>query len=244
MKINKIKKIFLYLLIIILFGLIVYLLKNKPNIKQPLTLNLSDKIGMVYYINLDKREDRKKEVIEEINKLELNENQIERVPGVLKEGFGELGCALSHIECLKKFINSNKENCIIFEDDFMFTHENTYIKEQLNNFFNLKIKYDICMLSSNTFKDEDTQYGIIKKVLDARTTSGYIVHKNFAQKLLDNYIEGAKKLEETKTKNLYVIDMFWIDLQAISNWYVFNPVLGKQRPSFSDILNEHTDYPV
>ena len=110
MKINKIKKIFLYLLIIILFGLIVYLLKNKPNIKQPLTLNLSDKIGMVYYINLDKREDRKKEVIEEINKLELNENQIERVPGVLKEGFGELGCALSHIECLKKFINSNKEN--------------------------------------------------------------------------------------------------------------------------------------
>lgn len=244
MKINKFKKILFYLLIIIFFVLILYLLKEKFTIKQPLTQNLSHKIGMVYYINLDKRDDRNKEIIDEINKLELNENQIERVPGVLKEGFGELGCALSHIECLKKFINSNKDNCIIFEDDFMFTHDNTYIKDQLQNFFNLKIEYDICMLSSNTFKDEDTEYGIIKKVLDARTTSGYIVHKNFAQTLLDNYIEGAKKLEETKTKNLYVIDMFWIDLQAKSNWYVFNPVLGKQRPSYSDIINSHADYPV
>ena len=244
MKKNIINYMIIIIIIMIFILLIISIIDTNLTIQQPFSNNLSDKIGMIYYINLDKREDRKKEVTEEIKKLGLEDSKIERVPGVLMEGFGELGCAYSHIECLKRFIKSGKENCIILEDDFMFVQDNNYIIEQLNKFFDLNIEYDVCMLSSNLFKAEDTEYGFIKKVFDARTTSGYIVHKNFSQKLLDNYIDCANKLNETKTKHLYVIDMCWIQLQAISKWYVFNPVIGKQRPSYSDINETYADYPV
>jgi hypothetical protein len=190
---------------------------------------------MIYYINLDKRLDRKEQIMSELNKLK----PAERVPGVYIEDFGALGCTYSHIECLNRFIKSGKPHCIIFEDDFMFKDINCI--ETLDNFFNLNIDYDVCMLSIGSGILEDTDYSL-KKVISGQTTSGYIVNKSFAQTLLNNYIEGAELLKTTQNLSLYSIDQYWKKLQPQNKWYVFSPTLGIQRPSYSDITKQFEDY--
>ena len=229
--------IYLLLAILILFISIIYG-KNKENFDN----KLSNHIGIVYYINLYKRTDRKEQIIGEINKLNLKTDQIKRVSGVYIEEFGALGCSYSHIECLKNFIKSDKSNCIIFEDDFMFKDIN--VNENLNNFFNLNIDYDICMLSINSNNLKNTEYSFLNKVIDGQTTSGYIINKKFAKTLLNNYIEGSELLKNTKNQSLYSIDQYWKKLQPNNKWYVFNPTLGIQRPSYSDINKKFEDYKV
>lgn len=229
--------LFILLIIVLLFILLKLIIKkNKENFNN----NLTDNIGMVYYINLNKRTDRKEEIIGEINKLNLKSDQIERVPGVYIEDFGALGCSYSHIECLNKFIKSGKKNCIIFEDDFMFKEDTKYI-ELLNEFFNLNVDYDVCMLSVTIPETTNSEYSILNKVIVGVTTAGYIVNKKFANKLLDNYVEGAKLLKETKNEPLYAIDRYWNKLQRSNNFYVFNPVIGKQRSSYSDIFKVYVE---
>ena len=64
--------------------------------------------------------------------------------------------------------------------------------------------------------------------------------------LLANFQEGAQQLECTGYAQYekYAIDQYWKKLQPVSNWYVFNPVMGKQRASFSDIHKMNVDYNV
>jgi GR25 family glycosyltransferase involved in LPS biosynthesis len=193
---------------------------------------------MIYYINLDKRTDRKEQIICELNKLKPDE--IERVPGVYIEEFGALGCLYSHIECLNRFIKSGKPHCIIFEDDFMFKDLN--FNEYLETFFNLNIDYDVCMLSIGCGHLEDTEYSFLKKVKSGQTASGYIVNKKFAQTLLNNLMEGSELLKSTHNTFLYVNDQYWKKIQPQNKWYVFSPTLGLQRPSYSDITKQFEDY--
>jgi hypothetical protein len=40
------------------------------------------------------------------------------------------------------------------------------------------------------------------------------------------------------------VDQYWKRLQPQSNWYIFEPKLGKQRASFSDIEDTAVDYDV
>jgi hypothetical protein len=192
---------------------------------------------MIYYINLDKRLDRKEQIMSELNK--LSPDEIERVPGVYIEDFGALGCTYSHIDCLNRFIKSGKPHCIIFEDDFMFKDITC-----IDTFFNLNIDYDVCMLSIGCDILEDTEYSFLKKVISGQTTSGYIVNKNFAQTLLNNYIEGSELLKTKQNLSLYCIDQYWKNIQPQNKWYVFNPTLGLQRPSYSDITKQFEDYNV
>ena len=60
----------------------------------------------IYYINLDKRHDRKEHFERQIALLGINTLNVTRVSGVDKPGFGPLGCGLSHCKALEAFIES------------------------------------------------------------------------------------------------------------------------------------------
>lgn len=207
-------------------------------------ISLSKYIDVVYYINLDKRQDRNVQILAEIDKMGLNQEQIIRVPAHFIQDFGALGCSYSHIDCLRRFIESGKQNCIILEDDYEFQVDMTLVKDVFDSFFASHIQYDVCMLSMNPVKIESTIYSFLKKVFDVQTASGYMVHRDFAKKLLANYEEGAELLKNSgyDKYHLYAIDQYWKKLQPASNWYAFNPTLGKQRESYSDIGQQNVNY--
>ena len=198
---------------------------------------------IVYYINLKHRKDRFEHINNELNKTNIDKNKINRIEGIYYEKFGILGCAKSHILALKSFIKSDKEICIIFEDDFEFTKTQDEINNLINSFFNSNIDYDILMLSSNILNSVETEHSFLIKILDAQTLSGYCVNKKFASKLLANFEESVYILEKIGYKvHQYCFDIFMKKLQPTTNWYCLNPTIGKQIKSYSDIENKIVNY--
>jgi hypothetical protein len=224
----------LLICIFVLWGLQTYSINREPMESQgsPITNN----IDVIYYINLDIRPDRNEEILSEIKKTNYPLEKVVRISGELRKDRGALGCSLSHIKALTEFVNSSYNTCIIFEDDFEFITSATEIQAAFKALFENNIDFDVCMLSANEIETIPTKYPFINKVKNVQTASGYIVSRKFAPTLLQNYIEGAKLLENDYEKQPeYAIDQYWKRLQPMNNWYLFQPKLGKQRDSYSNI---------
>jgi len=191
---------------------------------------------IVYYINLEHRKDRYIHINNELSKTNIDPNKINRIDAVYNINKGCLGCSKSHILALEAFINTSDEiqNCIILEDDFIFTEQQDDINNLINLFFENVETFDVLMLSSNTLNETKTNLPFITKINDAQTLSGYCVSKKFAPILLGNYRLGVEKLENIGINNLYCVDMYMKILQPQSLWYCLNPKIGKQIMSYSD----------
>lgn len=185
---------------------------------------------IIYYINLDHRQDRRVQIEKELECFDCEKIRI----SAYKQG--AVGCTLSHIKALESFIESGHEECIIFEDDFMFIRDPKEF--QFPN-----VSWDVLMLSANVLKIEPYN-DEVEKVINAQTTSGYAVHKNFAHILLKNYKEGCELFKMSKNPHLHAIDSYFKILQPHSNWFICKPKFGIQRPSWSDIELKYTNYGV
>ena len=200
---------------------------------------------VIYYINLEHRKDRYDNIINQLNKTNINSNKIKRINGIYIKDFGILGCAKSHCLALESFIKSSPENkyCIIFEDDFEFTKEQIFIHEIINKVFNEVIDFDVLMLSSNILNGQPTKYDFLTKIINAQTLSGYAVNRKFAPILLNNYRESISLLEKEGYKcHPYCFDIYMKKLQPFTKWYSLNPLIGKQMESYSDIENKVVSY--
>ena len=202
-------------------------------------------IDIVYYINLDHREDRYKHITEELSKTNIESSKINRISGIYMKDNGILGCAKSQCLALETFINSpeTNQNCVIFEDDFEFTKDQSEINDLINRVFNELKEFDVLMLSSNTIHEVDTPHDFISKIIDAQALSGYVVSRQFAPVLLENYKEGVLNMEKIGHRVFeYCIDQYMKKLQPCSNWYCLKQKIGKQMESFSDIENHIVNY--
>jgi GR25 family glycosyltransferase involved in LPS biosynthesis len=202
-------------------------------------------IDKIYFINLDHRKDRYEHITNELKKTNIDQNKINKIKGIYIKELGILGCAKSHCLALEAFINSDKINqtCLILEDDFEFTKDQTIVNELINKFFNKVKNFDVLMLSANILNAQPTEYDFIQKIIDAQTLSGYIVNRNFAKILLNNYRESILLLERAGYKaHPFCFDIYMKRLQPYNNWYCINPKVGKQIESYSDIETRVDDY--
>ena len=98
-----------------------------------------------FYINLERRIDRRSEVEEEFRDKFL---QVERFPAI-EYTPGTIGCNLSHIAVLKLAKARGYKSVMIFEDDFEFLVS----KEQWEQLIaQLPASYDVVMLSYNMIR--------------------------------------------------------------------------------------------
>jgi GR25 family glycosyltransferase involved in LPS biosynthesis len=206
-----------------------------------------DYIDVIYYMNLDHRVDRRKQIEEELDKWGVPSAKRVRIPGIYKPGFGILGCGLAHKKTIETFLESPHKNCLIFEDDFEFNVDIDYVNLLLNAVFEEKVSFDCIMLAGCILRAEPTQYPFLLKVLDVHTASAYLITKEFAPVLLESYTESTKLLEttykETGKKIIsYHNDIWWKRYQPYFDWYILNPRIGDQRESFSDNLERNLKY--
>jgi hypothetical protein len=209
-------------------------------------------VDVMYYINLDHREDRRNEFLEEMERMNVPSDKIVRIPAVYKPKQGDWGCSLSHINTLEVFKMSGHKNCIIFEDDFTFVRNLDQINTVFQELFESDISFDICMLSYNIFPDyliETTYHFLMKAIRASQTTSGYMITQEFTDKLLSNYIESASLIEKSyefgksyEIQHFFCIDQYWNKVIEDSNWYLITDRIGVQRKSYSDIEEEIADY--
>jgi GR25 family glycosyltransferase involved in LPS biosynthesis len=209
-----------------------------------------DHIDIVYFINLDHRKDRLEQITGVLHDLEVPPEKIHRIPAVYEPTFGTLGCAKSHMNALEHFIHSGLQTCIILEDDFLYEDKERFITS-IDYVFKNNVEFDLIMFAynHNGIDWKPTSHTILRKISRVGTTSGMMISKMFAPKLLENYKEGQEQLinfikKYNRLHRDFIIDVYWQRIQPNSNWFAFSPRLGYQRESYSDIEKTHTNYRV
>ena len=199
-------------------------------------------VDVIFYINLASREDRKTHFLEQIKALTDDMSKVVRIEAIY-DPMGALGCTKSHIKALETFMeNPAWKTCIVFEDDFTFYDScQTTNNSLLHKFFINFDTWDMLLLSSNQkSKPTLTEIPGIEKVISSQTTSGYLTHKDVAQKIIDNFKEGAELLANSGNKPMYALDIFWNKLGLVR--YAFLPNMGYQYACVSDIEQKFVDY--
>ena len=201
-------------------------------------------INKILYINLEHRTDRKESVEEELKKLNYPPEMIQRVDAIKKDN-GALGCTLSHLKCLEIAMENDYECVMIVEDDLGFKENINEKKfrdllDELNKFSN----FDICSLTCSGYgKNIQKETQEIAKAITIQTTTGYIIRKKFYKTLYDNFNKSKEKFENGKHRCEAAIDIMWKQLQGKnSNFYVFEPIIAFQKPSYSDIEKMFANY--
>lgn len=197
-------------------------------------------IQNILYINLARREDRKKMILTELSKLGWANNPLWFKAVEMERG--AIGCTISHIKCLELAKKMNWSHVMICEDDIKFTNP-TVFTENLDLFLSSGIEWDVILLAGNNAgRYRPTDKGAVQ-IQACQTTTGYLVKREYYDALINNYREGVKKLliEPTKGRQ-YAIDKYWFSLQMKDRWYLIYPLTVTQQSNYSDIENRNTNY--
>ena len=192
----------------------------------------------VIYINLDNRPDRNDHVKNELSKIGIYNP--ERFKAIKLEN-GALGCSMSHLKCIELAKKNNYDNVFICEDDIEFLDPTLFLK-QIHLFLNSNIKWDVIIVAGNNMIPYIPVDNTCIKVLNCQTTTGYIVNKDYYDKLLQNYKEGIQNLIKNPENNDYKIDKYWFRLQRNDNWYLIIPPSVVQKEDYSDIEKRVTNF--
>jgi GR25 family glycosyltransferase involved in LPS biosynthesis len=199
------------------------------------------KIDKIFYINLDKREDRRAEIEAELTNYDLID-KAERIEAIPRPHQGILGCTMSHLKALKLAKERDYEYVLILEDDFQFMISKEEFEKELKTLFEQGPSFHVCMISYNIQRSEPTEYSFLQKVIEAQTASGYIVHKSFYDLIIELYEWAIPLLERTGEHWNYANDQCWKRLQPNSEWYSLTTRCGRQRPSYSDNSEQFEDH--
>ena len=192
---------------------------------------MSKNIDKIFYINLDKREDRKAEIEGELARFGL---EAERYAGVYTPESGIVGCGYSHLNVLKLARDRGYNNVLILEDDFQFIVSKEEFEEEMTRFFECGKHYDVLMLSYIVQEGCDTEFPFLGKVLNGQTAAGYLVNKHYINILIELYEWAIPMLQQTNHHWLYANDHVWKRLQPPHHWFYLKKRIGKQRESYSD----------
>ena len=206
-----------------------------------------NEIEQIYILNLIDRYDRYLEILVELCRINAPLNKIyhykatkEVVTGIKKTDT-YYGAGKNHIDVVKHFIDNKYKNCLILEDDLTFTSDIEKHKKDLLTFFDRNYDFDVCLITASV-------HGEIKEYDDllslsyqyCTTSSGYILNKNTAPKILDVLEEGNRKLLETHDDVTYTCDRYWSKIQKDNKFLLFNNKFGYQRPNYSSITQQTT----
>jgi glycosyl transferase family 25 len=192
----------------------------------------------VIYINLDSRPDRNQHVKNELAKVGINKPDRFKA---LKLENGALGCSMSHLKCIENAKQKDYPCVFICEDDIEFLDPSLFLN-QMQTFLNSNINWDVIIVAGNNMLPYTPVNNTCIKVLNCQTTTGYIVKKEYYDKLMQNYKEGIQKLMKDPTNNEYKIDKYWFRLQREHNWYLIIPLTVVQKEDYSDIEKRVTNF--
>lgn len=221
-------------------------------------------IDCLYYINLEKRKDRREgmeKVVRRFIDMGLLKPQKDtsafRFEAIqAKDGNKPLACTRSHIGVHQKMIESGCKNGLILEDDWRFFQPNlsdATLQKRISDRHNMIAadnRFDVILFAANLhgggpyYANIDPRYNTsdFLKVSFAQTASGYFVNGQYMQTLLDNLLEcEAIVVNGSSCYN----DVHWMTLMKRDNWYVFDsPKLGIQEPGYSDLQSSNVNYKV
>lgn len=193
----------------------------------------------IFYINMDDRNDRRIRFEKHMKKYDL---ECEIFSGI-KDVFGSLGCAKSHLTILKHARSNGYSNVIIMEDDFAFNIPPNELDDKLKIIFDNELDFDVFHLSFRWRLYEDcVEYNYLKKLQFCHYCSCYIVNAKCYNELIEWWEKTLMLLEYTKKTSLYSCDISYIPLLKNKKWYCFSNPIGRQLSGYSNIENRYIDH--
>ncbi len=189
-------------------------------------------IKHIVYINLDKRQDRRAEIVAELERV-FPADRFQRFPAI-RHAYGAIGCSKSHIAILEMAKENKWENVLIVEDDFTWQNLEEGVKD-LERYE--QIPFDVVLLGG-AFTNS---VPVTNRVISAQTTVGYLVKAHYYDTLLENFKESMNALCNGMPEQSFALDQHWKKLQARDTWYIVRPMLCYQRASYSDICKSYRD---
>jgi len=200
---------------------------------------MADKIDKIFYINLDRRTDRRDLIEMDLAKIGLD---AERFPGIPFEP-GIVGCGKSHLAVIKMAKERGYKNVLILEDDFTFLVSKEELDVALEKFFSNIKEYDVCMFCCQNMVEVPTRpYHFLSRLVEANNASAYLINGAYLDTLIQLYEDALPLLERTCEHWNYANDQVWKTLQRKDKWFCFQPRLGKQRSGYSDNAKAFMDY--
>jgi GR25 family glycosyltransferase involved in LPS biosynthesis len=205
-------------------------------------------------INLKHRTDRRADCAGELSKLGIDASDEIFFDAKAMPDLGALGCALSHGKALADYIFADeKPFALILEDDFSIRDPDTFVRT-IDSFCSQDFLWDVFLLGHNSAVPiEPTHFGTACRTINAQTTSGYLVGRQYAIKLIECFFRSAELLRrynylpepnKTISRSFFSCDILWKELQVKDRFVVPLPSLIVQRASYSDVENRNVDYGV
>lgn len=257
---NNTINIIICVLIVILIILFVFLLlkklnknqnkKHTENFENQTKINKNqgiNKVDQILFINLDNRPDRLEAITNQLKSQGADMNKVHRIPAHYTPGNGHYGCAKSHRDTLKYALEKGYETVLVLEDDFKFSTKS----EETNDLFEKvlsvpKNEWDVILLTHLHGKNEPTKYQFLNKITEAQTSSGYIIHKNYYEILINTFQKCIDNMKTEKTSKVnheeWALDQVWKINQKEDKWMVFNPLIGKQDDELVSTIQSITNY--
>ena len=199
------------------------------------SLNYLDKILI---INLKHREDRKNEILQELNKFQIEKDKIIFIEAVYNKEDGALGCTASHIKCMEYALNNNLDNVLILEDDYDFCKNINLFNIELTKFLASNVNWDVLLLNMSEHGPPlniKTHLNDVYINLWSHSAAAYIMKKSIFK---DRIINLRNSLNSGKGPH----DFHWNNLRLKYDWYINKKILGYQRESYSDIEKNIVNY--
>ncbi len=204
----------------------------------------------VFLINLDERQDRLNESIQEFKKYELQLN-IFRFPAIKYNirhpMVGRAGCFASHRAVIQHAKNNNFKNILVFEDDFMFLENPLETLSKCVDFLS-KNHWDLFYLGQTTTSEVIGKPlglaadGILR--LKGGLATHAIAYNNTIYDTLLNELPPNEEIINWLMVNESMDGWLMRNIQPKDEYkcYTTDPMLCVQRPSYSNIDNKFVDY--
>jgi GR25 family glycosyltransferase involved in LPS biosynthesis len=208
-----------------------------------------------FYINLDRREDRRQIIEEQFNK--FNITGVKRFSANEDTDSGPINCAKSHYSILKILAGSNFDSVLIMEDDCKFLD---FLIEESHDIFNNinNTKWDLFWLGCRNRRSRKYYENNCYLVSSVSHAHCYIVKKDLAIKLIDTYygrynhtsidellclsLYGEKVVSDPNTVDFYNLSQ---PLDVLETHFIsmcYEKCLATQYASYSDLWRLDADY--
>jgi hypothetical protein len=174
----------------------------------------------IYWINLDRRPDRRTYMEEILINNQGNNFRISAIDyknnfkpyNVIKHtrlNGGEHGCACSHIKALHYFLSTcDDKYCFIAEDDLLDIYSNYWNKEHYNILKDSK--YNILQLQTTTDIYNNNEGTMAPENIQSNGATIYRIHRNIAEKIINNHYDNTSLTINLSNHNYPVADnLIW-----------------------------------
>lgn len=187
-----------------------------------------NKIDEIYLINLDKREDRLLQVVEEFEKYEIPFKRISAV----EMNSGAEGLKETMVMIFTQALGKGYENVLVLEDDCKFVESKDVVDMTMASVLgNLPVNYVMIFLGCQ---------------ITGKVSSFYHANLIKAQKMFSTHavLYSKRGMKEALAQGIYgPIDNFYVEkLESLNESYATYPLLATQRPGYSDICKNEIDW--